>query len=146
MYTEGYKYEHDYNIPDTYNRTNVIVLRLLREPNEHRSVKELIQESRNIVQDQVKGKNKNKWWSWADFGLLNLLSVSLEETDRQALFRKESRNAYEQFIKNGPGIQHFNSTIEVLGQLKLSFKNTDDTTALLIQEEIDYLRANIPKR
>lgn len=144
MYGEGGKYEHDYNIPDTYNRTNVIVLRLLRHPKDHEALGAIIRASRDIVQDQVKGKNKNKWWAWADFGLLSLLSVNLKGTEHPALYRKEAHYAYEQFKKNGAGMQHFESTIDVLKQLKQGFMKADEATALLIQEEIDYLKANMP--
>ena len=143
-YEAGRKYEQDFNIPDTYNRTNVIVLRLLRDPHDHAALRPIILDCWEIVHDQIKGKNKNKWWAWADFGLLNLLRVNLEETEDQAHFRQEARNAYEQFKKNGAGMQHFESTIEVLTQLRQGFHKIGESTELLIQEEIDYLKANMP--
>jgi tetratricopeptide (TPR) repeat protein len=145
MYEAGFKYEQDYNIPDTYNRTNVIVLRLLLDPGDHKALGQTIEECRVIIQDQVKGKNKNKWWAWADLGLLNLLSVNLKETDRRAFYRKEAHNAYEQFKNSGAGMQHFESTVEVLKQLKQSFEKVDKATASLIQTEIGWLEENIPE-
>ena len=146
MYKVGCKYEEDYKLPDTYNRTNVIVLRLVRAPDDHEELGSIILESRDIVQDQVKGKNKNKWWAWADLGLLNLLSVNLKETEQSTLYRKEAHQAYEQFKNTGARMQHFESTIEVLNQLKQGFEKVDESTSLQIQEEIDYLKINMPKQ
>jgi tetratricopeptide (TPR) repeat protein len=145
-YEKGSILEVDYNIPDTYNRTNVIVLQLLRDPHRHETLGSMIQGARDIVHEQVTGKNKNKWWAWADFGLLNLLSVNLTETIQRALYQKEAHSAYEQFKNNGAGKQHFESTISVLEQLRESFKKVDEPTSLLMQEEIAYLTANMPAR
>jgi len=146
MYRKGSGFEIKYSIPDTYNRTNVIVLQLLRDPNCHEKLVEMIQGVRQIVQDQVEGKNKNKWWAWADFGLLNLLSVNLEATKHQELYQKEAQEAYKKFKDTGAGKQDFESTIEVLEQLKERFKEVDKATASLMQMEIDWLEKNTPDR
>lgn len=111
MYEKGAQYEQGFNIPDTYNRTNVIVLKLLRDPNKLEALGEMIRASRNLVQDQVNGKNKNKWWAWADFGLLNLLIANLEDSEHPGFFRNEAHSAYEKFKETGAEIQHFESTI-----------------------------------
>jgi tetratricopeptide (TPR) repeat protein len=152
MYKEGSAFEMDYNIPETYNRTNVIVLQLLRDPARHETLLPIIQGARDIVASQVEGKNKNKWWAWADFGLLNLLSVKLEEhgrssegSDNQVDYRKIAHDAYVEFKHNGARKQNFESTINVLEKLKGSFERVDGATASLMQKEIDYLKSNMPE-
>jgi hypothetical protein len=146
MYTKGSCLEMEYSIPDTYNRTNVIVLQLLRDPKRYKSLSKMIRGTRTVVQDQLEGKNKNKWWAWADFGLLNLLSVSLEATEHQELYRKEAHDAYEKFKNTGAGKQDFESTIKVLKQLKEQFEAVDEATASLMEEEVVWLEKNTPGR
>ena len=152
MYMEGSTFEVNYNIPETYNRTNTIVLQLLRDPVRHEALRPIIQSARDIVGKQLEGKNKNKWWAWADFGLLNLLSVTLEESGRPSEgsehpvgYRKAAHDAYVEFKNNGAGKQNFESTVNVLEQLKGRFEEVDAATASLMQEEIGYLKANMPE-
>ena len=145
MYTAGSNFEVDYNMPETYNRTNTIVLQLLRDPGRHEALRPIIQSARDIVGKQLEGKNKNKWWAWADFGLLNLLSVTLEESDHPVDYRKAAHDAYVEFKNNGAGMQNFESTVNVLEQLKGRFEEVDEATASLMQEEIGYLKANMPE-
>lgn len=154
-YKNGGDLEIRYKIPETYNRTNVIVLQLLRSPKSHKALEQRIQEARDIVKSQINGKNKNKWWAWADFGLLSLLSVNLKQTEHQspeeteyqkALYREEAQKAYEKFKDTGAGKQDFESTMIVLQQLKEGFNEVDKITALLMEEEVNYLKENMPER
>lgn len=155
MYEKGSDLEEKYAIPDTYNRTNFIVLQLLRAPNRHEALGSMIVGARDIVQDQVNGKNINKWWTWADFGLLNLLSVNLKATERQTPEETEdskkhhqetAHRAYRRFKETGAEREHFQSTISVLEQLYKGFKEIDEATASLIKVEIAYLNENMPER
>jgi hypothetical protein len=101
--------------------------------------------AQDVVQQQVEGKNKNKWWAWADLGLLNLLSVKLIDAEQQESYRKKAHQAYEQFKNNGAGKKNFESTIGVIKQLKQRFAEADEATASLMQNEIDYLKMNTPE-
>jgi tetratricopeptide (TPR) repeat protein len=138
-YERGSRIEHEYRIPDTYNRTNAIVLRLLRDPSQHPSLGDMIGSTWEVVQRHVQGRSRDKWWSWADFGLLSLLSVNLPRVAYGTDFREEARNAYRQFVSLGPGPHNIETTRDRLRQLEERFEGVDGTTAASIREQVEVL-------
>jgi tetratricopeptide (TPR) repeat protein len=145
MYMRGSSFERDYGIPETYNRTNVIVLQLIRDPSRHDALRPLIQSAREAVSEQVNGKNKNKWWAWADFGLLNLLSIEATASEaRKSDYRAIASEAYRTFKNNGARRQNFESTIGVLTDLQSSLAKVDQEVATAMQDTLGFLNKNMP--
>lgn len=73
-YEEGAELERDWGLDATYNRTNAITIRLLRDPGEvPRSDPRLI-EVINLLESQVEGPRRYELWAWADLGLLSLVA------------------------------------------------------------------------
>lgn len=142
MYKEGSRYERDYKIPDSYNRTNAIVLQLLRDPNLHETLQAEIREARESVQEQVEGKRRDEWWAWADLGMLYLLEKNHEGTQNL----NKACGAYEQFKNKGARKHHFESSISVLQLLKEHLEEVNITTASQVQEAIAYLERSLPAR
>lgn len=143
MYKKGCNYEVKYKIPDTYNQINVIVLKLLRNPDEHVKLEPIISNSLKIIEQRVIDKDKNNWWAWADFGLLNLLYANLTPPNCQNFLNK-AHEAYINFKNNGADIEHFESALNVLKQLEKEFESVGNTTYLLMQKEVEYLEQNMP--
>lgn len=143
MYEKGCEYEIKYNILDTYNQTNVIVLKLLRDPSKHEELESIISNALGIIEKRVSDKDKNNWWAWADFGLLNLLHANLVPSNYKFLLSK-AHEAYANFKNNGAEIEHFESAINVLKQLEKEFEKSGNSTYLLMQKEVEYLENNMP--
>lgn len=134
MYALGSAYENKYSINSTYNRVNVIVLRLLRDIGEYSSLRKIIFSSMKVIENQVSGKNKNMWWSWADYGLLNILIAALDDEKLKAYYYKEAHRSYVRFKEAGARHQHLDSALSVLIQLNEKIKSP------IIEEEINYLK------
>lgn len=140
MYEKGSEYERNFNIQATYNRTNVIVLTLLESPNEYDKLREDLEKTRAILEEQVSLENNNNWWAWADFGLVNLLLVHFQDPDKSMYYEEKANDAYEQFKANGAGVQHVESTIKVLKELEKKIGEFDERTGALIGKTISALK------
>jgi len=108
MYNEGLKYE----INDSYNLFNSIVIQVLLEPMSIDKHYPRINECVVVIQEQVKGSRIDQWWAWADLGLCNLL---LGKED-------DARLAYERFTRTGSRAQDYDSILSVLKNLESAFQ------------------------
>jgi tetratricopeptide (TPR) repeat protein len=136
MYNQGYEYERNpsYQIQDSYNMTNRIVLRILNEPEAFESLKPLIEEAIAIIQEQVDGPRRKEWWAWADLGLLYLLN----KNEKQAL------KSYDYFKECGALPKHYDSSREVLVELNEKLKAVEPTISPFLTSGIDRLKGGSP--
>jgi tetratricopeptide (TPR) repeat protein len=136
MYDKGYEYERnpDYNIQDSYNMTNRIVLRILNAPQSFESLTPMIEEATSIVQRQVEGKRRKEWWAWADLGLLYIL----DRNEKQAL------ESYRDFKNNGALPKHYDSSIAVLLDLNEKLGKVAPAISSSITKAIDFLKLERP--
>src|SRR5262249_10334339 len=99
-YTQGSRLELDerFEIVNTYNRTNAIILTLLLDPGAVES-EELQAESRQLADQlgsQVEGSRTNDVWAWADLGLLSLLTGQFERAgEAYDRFKLEDERKHE---------------------------------------------------
>jgi hypothetical protein len=122
MYNEGRKYE----INDSYNLFNSIVIVILLDPENIEAQYPRINECIEVIQRQVRGPRIDQWWAWADLGLCNLL---LEKEG-------EAHHAYERFTRLGPRPQDYDSTLSVLKNLKTALQEVYNPLSRLIAESI----------
>ncbi len=110
-YEMGKELERRYQLDDSYNRTNWIVLTLLQDPSQLEALGHEIDESIAIIQTQVRGPRRGEWWAWADLGLVCHLC---RRTD-------EARAAYEHFRQAGARPADYQSVLSVLESLRAVF-------------------------
>jgi hypothetical protein len=122
MYNEGRKYE----INDTYNLFNAIVVVILLDPVKLEEQYPEINECVDVIQKQARGPRIDQWWAWADLGLCNLL---LKNED-------EARVAYYRFTRLGPRPQDFDSTLSVLNNLKTALQDAYNPLSHSVAESI----------
>lgn len=134
-YRLGADIEDDFGFEVTYNRTNVLVLELLREPARIVEVQLLVASAREALIQATRGEEKNRWWSWADLGLLHLLSIERSETERLA----DAKFAYNKVRVNGAQEQHYESIINVLEPLAAGFEKVNPEVRAPILKIIDDL-------
>lgn len=125
MYRKGLVYEID----DSYNLSNSVVIPILIDPLNLKKQQKEIREGIKLIQEQVRGKRKDQWWAWADLGLFNLLIGD----DAEAL------KAYRHFTKVGARAQDYESTLSVLRELKDVLHETEATVAQSIENIIEFL-------
>lgn len=132
MYEKGYEYEKnpDYNIQDSYNMTNRIVLRILNEPHLVEQLMPKIEEALSIIQKQVEGPRRRQWWARADLGLLYILTKD----------EKRGLDAYREFKDYGALPKHYDSSIAVLIELKGRLEKVDQTIYSSIEKAINFLK------
>jgi tetratricopeptide (TPR) repeat protein len=73
-YTRGTELEIEWQLDDTYNRTNKIILALLLDPGNLSALVAEIEQTADLVRSQVDRTRRDQWWAWADMGLLSLLA------------------------------------------------------------------------
>ncbi len=136
MYEQGYKIELEkkYNIQDSYNLTNRIIVKILKNPGELSALKGNIREGIQLIEKQVQGVRRDEWWAWADLGELYLL----EENSEKARF------AYERFREKSPTAKNYKSVIMVLEELQDALKGTTAAVSELIEREVNFLRNSVP--
>jgi tetratricopeptide (TPR) repeat protein len=135
-YDAGRRYERDpaYDVQNSYNITNAIAVRVLRDPRSLAAQHEQIKDAIDFIWKQVNGKRKSQWWAWADLGELRLLGGQFEE----------ARKAYEKFRECGPRASDYESTASVLEELKQAVARVDERVAAAITSTTDYLNENKP--
>lgn len=131
MYDTGYKYESNrsYKISSSYNLTNRIVIRILKDTDNLITLKTTIKEAAEIVQKQVERKRRREWWAWADLGELYLLCGE----------SKEALRAYEMFTHSGAREPDYESQISVLNELASVLKSVNASVSEAILKAIEYL-------
>lgn len=115
-YGNGARIESDHGLADTYNRTNVITLEVLRDPGRLSALGATVQETLAVVQAQTEGQRRTQPWAYADLGLLNLLAGR----DHAA------RTAYLNFVRTGPERPYAESALDVLRQLRAAVATVAD--------------------
>ena len=138
MYDIGCEIELNktYGVSNSYNLTNSIVVRILKDPNNLLSQREKILEAIQIVRKQVEAERKYEWWAWSDLGELNLLAGRTEEFIP----------AYEKFKLAGARAQDYDSTINVLRELAQALHETAPAISEGILVTVTYLNKNKPTR
>jgi tetratricopeptide (TPR) repeat protein len=135
-YGQGETYELNpaYDVQNSYNITNAIAVRILKEPQSLRTQGEQIAEAIEFIEKQVKGPRREQWWAWADLGELRLLAGRIEE----------AREAYREFKDRGPRARDFESTTSVLNELAKSVARVDKEIAEAIASTALSLNENKP--
>jgi tetratricopeptide (TPR) repeat protein len=132
-YRKGRDIEQDpkYEITDSYNLTNSLVIPILLDPGNLEAIQGDFLRAAEIVNKQVRGKRRDQWWAWADLGLLALLSRQPELALR----------AYQQYPSTGARSSDYASTIAVLQQCHDRLEPMDPGVASSINQAILFLRA-----
>jgi tetratricopeptide (TPR) repeat protein len=75
MYKKGAKLELEpqLGVENTYNQTNVLVTKVIADPNTISQNHSEIEEARQRVEKQLQQTRRQDWWAWADLGMLALL-------------------------------------------------------------------------
>lgn len=138
MYDKGCELENDksYNIQNSYNLTNSIVVRVLKDPRNLTTQEARIRDAIETIQKQVEVKRRGEWWAWADLGQLYLLSGK----------SKEALQSYEKFKSTGAPSKDYESAIDVLAELEQVLATTNSHISEAISEVIQFLKNNKPDR
>ncbi len=145
MYTQGAIIEDEYNIDETYNRLNYIVLSIIHTKQICVDLKNKINKVLTISTGLTQGTNNNKWWAWSDKGLLLLLNSYENKSLNKETYFEDVIYAYRQFRNKGADKASFLTTIEVLEELSQSIAVQDPFTSLLFKDIISFLQEEIPK-
>lgn len=131
MHDLGSKYEKEpsYNLSNSYNRTNSIAVRILKEPDNLPLLKEEIAEMVEIVKKQTEQERRAEWWAWADLGELLLLHGK----------QTEALQAFKQLKSTGARIQDYDITRKMLEELASSLQKQHNQLATDIVEVARYL-------
>jgi tetratricopeptide (TPR) repeat protein len=135
-YTTGSNVEQNerYDIINSYNLTNSLVLPVVVHPEHVEKNRSEIQRAADLVRGQVQGKRRDQWWAWADLGLLALLS---DQPD-------VAKEAYAQFRRNGARASDFRSTIAVLKECQDALRASNPALAQRLNETITDLTTTMP--
>jgi len=112
---QAYKAGLTFEVGDSYNLTNTLILELLLKPTRMGELKTQIEEGRAEVEKQIQSHRSRQWWAWADLGLLELL------TDRE----DRALDAYTHFSSTGARASDYDSTVSVLEELAAKFAGVD---------------------
>jgi len=119
-YGHGKEIEQRYQLDDSYNRTNWIVLTLLQDPAQLGALDPEINEAIDLIRAQVQGPRRDQWWAWADLGLVCQLGGRVREADE----------AYAHFRQAGARPADYESVLPVLKQLQAKFEPSELATRL----------------
>jgi tetratricopeptide (TPR) repeat protein len=139
-YDEGEKYERNpaYNVQNSYNITNAIAVRVLKDPRSLAALRGRIAEAIELIGKQVdaqaNGQRSKQWWAWADLGELRLLAGK----------SGEAREAYVKFRECGPRALDYDSTVSVLDELAEVLKGADEEVASAIASAARSLNESKP--
>lgn len=121
-----------YEIVDSYNLTNSLVLALLAHPERFAELQPSLENARRVVEAQVRNPpRRSQWWAWADLGLLSLLSGQPEA----------ARGAYQNVERNGAQKAHFDSIVGLLRQCQERLSSADANLAANLSQTIEALGA-----
>lgn len=104
IYKEGLKFE----IENSYNLSNSMVLQILVNPQNLEKLQEEIMQGIQTLQKQVRGKRRDQWWAWADLGLFSLLIGDLAS----------ATDLYSHFTQLGPRARDQENVISGLEELR----------------------------
>jgi tetratricopeptide (TPR) repeat protein len=107
-YTRGAELETEWQLDDTYNRTNKIIFALLLDPRSLPALIDEIEKTADLVRSQINRTRRDQWWAWADMGLLSLLAGR----------PRDARWAYDHFAATGARRGDYDSTMSVLRELE----------------------------
>lgn len=130
-YTRGTELERDWQLDDSYNRTNKIILALLVDPGQMPALIGEIEQAAELVRSQVDRTRRDQWWAWADLGVLSLL----DGRQRDALW------AYDHFAGSGARRGDYESTLTVLRELRTRLSRVQPKRAVEFAGAIEYLEA-----
>ena len=130
-YTRGAKLEQDWQLDDSYNRTNAIILTLLIDPGRLPALVGEIEKTAELIRSQVDRTRRDQWWAWADLGVLNLL------VGRQ----HDALWAYDHFASTGALRGDYESTLTVLRELRASLFQVQPARAAALAGTIEHLEA-----
>ena len=130
-YTRGAKLEREWQLDDSYNRTNAIILTILVDPGRLPALVGEIEKTAELVRSQVDRTRRDQWWAWADLGVLNLL----DGRQHDALW------AYDHFADTGALHGDYESTLTVLRKLRTSLSRLQPARAAAFAEAIEHLEA-----
>jgi hypothetical protein len=119
-YRHGMEIERQYQLEDSYNRTNWIVLTLLQDPAKLDGLGHEINQTIDLIQAQVQGPRRDQWWAWADLGLVCQLGGRV----------REAQEAYEHFRQAGARPTDYKTVLPVLEQLRAKFEPSELATQL----------------
>lgn len=132
-YEQGKELEGKYQLDESYNRTNWIVLKLLDDPTQLEVLGPEIAAVTALIAAQVKGPRRDEWWAWADLGLLRHLGGQPDE----------ARTAYEQFHEVGARPSDYKSVLSVLESLRTEFTEPFPELAAALGSTIGLLKAQL---
>jgi hypothetical protein len=125
-YERGREIEQNeaYNLSDSYNLVNAIVLTILLEPMKLADTEPELNSAIRTVRRQVEGERRDQWWAWADFSLLNVLAGHVDD----------ALDGYNRFFSCGPTSSDYGSVRRVLVQLldKLRTGNPRIANAIVV--------------
>ena len=130
-YIRGTELEQDWQLDDSYNRTNAIILTLLVDPGRMPALIGEIEQAAELVRSQVDRTRRDQWWAWADLGVLSLL----DGRQRDALW------AYDHFAGTGARRGDYESTLTVLRELRTSLSRVQPERAAEFAGAIEHLEA-----
>jgi tetratricopeptide (TPR) repeat protein len=131
---QAYEWDANYDVQNSYNITNAIAVRILRDPGSLASLHDQIGKAIELIRKQVNGKRRNQWWAWADLGELRLLAGRFDE----------AREAYREFRQRGPRAADYESTVAVLEELAKAVAGVDERVAAAITSTTDTLNESKP--
>lgn len=132
-YGHGKEIEGRYQLDDSYNRINWIVLTLLQDPGKLGALEKEINEAIDLIQAQVQGPRRDQWWAWADLGLVCQLGGRV----------REARGAYEHFQQAGARPVDYKSVLDVLESLSARFQPSAPELSARLGETVQTLQASI---
>jgi tetratricopeptide (TPR) repeat protein len=136
-YRLGWDQEQKYEIVDSYNLTNALMLSVLLDPAALTAKQEEIKRAADTVERQVRSTRGDQWWAWADLGLLSLLR-------RDTASWQKAQAAYEQYALAGARAPDFASTIGVLQQCHDQLAATAPDVAHAMNKAIAFLNQKKP--
>lgn len=132
-YRHGMEIEQRYQLEDSYNRTNWIVLTLLQDPAKLDELGHEINQTIDLIQAQVQGLRRDQWWAWADLGLVCQLGGRV----------REARGAYEHFQQAGARPVDYKSVRDVLESLSARFQPSAPELSARLGETVQTPQASI---
>jgi hypothetical protein len=123
---EMYKTGHFYEIDDSYNLSNSVVIPILIDPENLERKQPDIEQGLEKIEELVRGEKKYDYWAWTDLGLFNLLRNNYST----------AKVAYEQATQLGARTQNYKSTLSVLEQLERTLKYATSPMAESVAQSI----------
>lgn len=134
MYETGLEYEQRLGL-DSYNFANVVSTRLILDGAALAEVQPLVRQGIELVERQVAQHRGEQWWAYADLGLFYLLAGDLAK----------ARQQYKKFRDKGARAEDYDTTKEVLAELRESLRQAGSPVAELIDQATAFLTRERPE-